>query len=99
MDKLLDILTRLEHLVNFEDGAWREWMLSEIHQAMDIAVDGKAHKWPEEKPESDGLYVVRMLSHGTISAYDTLVYNTTYGKWYGTDFQITHWWHLPEVKE
>ena len=57
------------------------------------------HKWPEEKPESDGLYVVRMLSHGTISAYDTLVYNTTYGKWYGTDFQITHWWHLPEVQE
>ena len=58
MDKLLDILTRLEQLVDIEDGAWREWMLSLIHQAMDIAVQGKAHKWPEEKPEHGKEYLV-----------------------------------------
>ena len=98
MDKLLDILTRLEYQVDIEDGAWREWMLSLIHQAMDIAVMGKARKWPEEKPEEEKSYLTRVEINGCVSFQEMywseqLCWHKQFGKC------VTHWWHLPEVQE
>jgi hypothetical protein len=103
MDKMLDILTRLDRLVDIEDGFWRERMLSLIHQAMDIAVRGKAHKWPEEKPECYTWVLIKRNGFFGESQHHVAWYAKD-GKFYVTGFDesadaVTHWWHLPEVKE
>lgn len=101
MDKLLDILARLEFHVDIEDGAWRDWMISLIHQAMDIAVKGKAHKWSEEKPERETedeykQYLLRLYD-GNAEWYQTSSY---FDEGFGyLEKYITHWWELPEVVE
>ena len=55
----------------------------------------KAHKWPEEKPEKDGEYLVR-LDTGDEVVYKVLYIVDQYTPW--TNY-VTHWWNLPEVME
>ena len=51
------------------------------------------HKWPEEKPEKDGQYLIRIIS--PIGS----VYYRIRGseEWHDFGNYITHWWNLPEV--
>ena len=53
------------------------------------------HKWPEEKPEKDGQYLIRIIS--PIGS----VYYRIRGseEWHDFGNYITHWWNLPEVTE
>lgn len=53
------------------------------------------HKWPEEKPEKDGQYLIRIISPSG-SAYYRL---QGYEEWHNLGNYITHWWNLPEVTE
>ena len=64
MNKLLDLLAEIEASVEWavDDRKDREKIMDWIHQALDIAVQGKANKWPEEKPEKDGQYLIRIIS-------------------------------------
>ena len=95
MNKLLDLLAEIEASVEWavDDRKDRENIMDWIHQAMDIAVQGKAHKWPEEKPEKDGQYLIRIIS--PIGS----VYYRIRGseEWHDFGNYITHWWNLPEV--
>ena len=68
-----------------------------IHQAMDIAVQGKAHKWPEEKPEKGGQYLIRIISPSGSAYYRLRGYED--GEWHSFGNYLTHWWNLPEVTE
>ena len=70
MNKLLDLLAEIEASVEWavDDRKDRENIMDWIHQAMDIAVKGKAHKWTDEKPEKDRTeYLVATETHGHIS--------------------------------
>ena len=60
MNKLLDLLAEIEASVEWavDDRKDREKIMDWIHQALDIAVQGKAHKWPEEKPKHGKEYLV-----------------------------------------
>ena len=56
------------------------------------------HKWPEEKPEENRQYLVRV-------EYDDNGAIVTTDEWNGIDWYahiegyITHWWNLPDVTE
>ena len=101
MNKLLDLLAEIEAEAEWSiyDGNDNEKIMGLIHQAMDIAVQGKSHKWPEEKPEDDELYLVRLKFEDGDTMNDTLCYNTKAGRWDGMSSLVTHWWNLPEVTE
>lgn len=105
MNKLLDLLADIEGYVEMavDDRKDRENIMDWIHQAMDIAVKNKAHKWPEEKPKLTDWYLVECVSSGK---WKEVVY------WKDGCFfidqrclrkafneAITHWWELPEVTE
>ena len=53
------------------------------------------HKWPEEKPDKGGQYLVRIISPSG-SVYYRL---RGYGEWHNFGNYLTHWWNLPEVTE
>ena len=53
------------------------------------------HKWPDEKPTTDGEYLAR-LDTGDEVVYKVLYIVDQYTPW--TNY-ITHWWNLPEVTE
>ena len=99
MDKLLDILTEIEAEVEWSiyDGNDSEKIIGLIHQAMDIAVKGKAHKWPEEKPKKGGQYLVRIISPSGSVYYSLRGYEDR--EWHSFGKYLTHWWNLPEVRE
>ena len=53
------------------------------------------HKWPEETPEKDGQYLIRI-----ISPIGSVYYRLQgYEDWHNFGNYITHWWNLPEVRE
>ena len=90
-EAILHNLTSLEMYVDFAGG-------------VDYTVDNLIrHKWPEEKPEELGYYLVRMRS-GIMAV---LPFND--GCFYIDDYMllnyadasnpITHWWNLPEETE
>ena len=54
------------------------------------------HKWPEEKPESDGLYLIRIVAPSGLVNHRLLGYED--GEWNNFGNYITHWWNLPEVE-
>ena len=98
MNKLLDLLAEIEASVEWavDDRKDRENIMEWIHQAMDIAVQGKAHKWPEEKPEKEKSYLTRIEIDGAVSFVEIywseqLSWHSQHGKY------ITRWWELPEV--
>ena len=97
MNKLLDLLAEIEASVEWavDDRKDRENIMDWIHQAMDIAVQGKAHKWPEEKPEKDGQYLIRIISPSGSVYYRLRGYED--GEWHNFGNYLTHWWNLPEV--
>ena len=99
MNKLLDLLAEIEASVEWavDDRKDRENIMDWIHQAMDIAVQGKAHKWPEEKPKKDGQYLIRIISPSGSVYYSLRGYED--GEWHNFGKYLTHWWHLPEVQE
>ena len=57
------------------------------------------HKWPDEKPEKPGKYLVRVEYEDD----GAIVHETTTDEWNGFTWYehiedyITHWWNLPEV--
>ena len=106
MDKILDMLTEIEAEVEWSihDGDGSEKIMALIHRAMDIAVNGKAHKWPEEKPENGDAnkkYFLRIWYADGGKFVSEIVMDT----WNGFTWEeylegyITHWWNLPEVTE
>ena len=97
MNKLLDLLAEIEASVEWavDDRKDRENIIYWIHQAMDIAVKGKAHKWPEEKPEHGGQYLIRIISPSGSVYYRLRGYED--GEWHNFGNYLTHWWNLPEV--
>lgn len=105
MDKLLDILTEIEAEVEWSiyDGNDSEKIIGMIHQAMDIALKGKAHKWPEEKPECHTWVLIKRNGFfGEVQHH--VAWYAKDGKFYVTGFDepadaVTHWWNLPEVTE
>ena len=75
-------------------------MLSLIHQAMEIAEKGMAHKWPEEKPKESGEYLIceQQFKSIYVAWYnDEAFYEHIGGDSYELD--VLYWWNLPEVKE
>ena len=108
MDKILDMLTEIEAEVYWSigDGDGSEKIMALIHRAMDIAVKGKTHKWPEEKPPISGSWYLVFIDREYTSLIDILF-------WGGNDWMrfspnrnnfvfetgVTHWWNLPEVTE
>ena len=108
MDKILDILTEIEAEVEWSihDGDGSEKIMALIHRAMDIAVNGKAHKWPEEKPKKTKDYLVNVpgRKHGERVV---MYYSVEYGVWGVRDWNTlitssrepNYWWELPEVTE
>ena len=97
MNKLLDLLADIEGYVEMavDDRKDRENIMDWIHQAMDIAVKNKAHKWPEEKPEHGGQYLIRIISPSGSVYYRLRGYED--GEWHNFGKYLTHWWELPEV--
>ena len=55
------------------------------------------HKWPEETPEKDGQYLIRIVAPSGLVNHHLRVYED--GKWGAFENYITHWWELPEVTE
>ena len=53
------------------------------------------HKWPEEKPEKDGQYLIRIISPSGSVYYRLRGYED--GEWHNFGNYLTHWWNLPEV--
>ena len=77
---------------------WNKIYLDEKRPRVDTLI---RHKWPEEKPEKMGYYLVRMRSgimavlpfnDGSFYIDDYMLLNYT-----DTSNPITHWWELPEV--
>ena len=102
MDKILDILTEIEAEVEWSihDGDGSEKIMALIHRAMDIAVKGKAHKWPEEKPVERKEYLVYEKQYGNHSV--AFYAEGAFWEFFGGDsyeLDVIHWWELPEVKE
>lgn len=52
------------------------------------------HKWPEEKPEKDGQYLIRVVAPSGLVNHRLRGYED--GKWHDFENYITHWWELPE---
>ena len=107
MNKLLDLLAEIEASVEWavDDRKERENIMGLIHQTMDIAVRGKAHKWPEEnpeekpeeKPEKKRQYLIRIIAPSGSVYYRLQGYED--GEWRNFGNYLTHWWNLPEVTE
>ena len=55
------------------------------------------HKWPDEKPDEDGQYLIRIISPSGSVYYRLRGYED--GEWRNFGNYLTHWWELPEVKE
>ena len=55
------------------------------------------HKWPEEKPEKGGQYLIRIISPSGSVYYSLRGYED--GEWHNFGNYLTHWWNLPEVTE
>ena len=55
------------------------------------------HKWPEEKPEKDGQYLIRIISPSGPAYYRLQGYED--GEWHNFGNYLTHWWNLPKVTE
>ena len=55
------------------------------------------HKWPEEKPEKGGQYLIRIISPSGSVYYSLRGYED--GEWHNFGNYLTHWWNLPEVRE
>ena len=53
------------------------------------------HKWPEEKPEKGGQYLIRIISPSGSVYYRLRGYED--GEWHNFGNYLTHWWNLPEV--
>ncbi len=103
MNKLLDLLADIEGYVEMavDDRKDRENIMDWVHQAMDIAVKNKAHKWPEEKPVVPDevefkVYLARYKIDDEFIFMDSVAYYKDTG--WGTS-GVTHWWELPEVRE
>lgn len=103
MNKLLDLLADIEGYVEMavDDHKDRENIMDWVHQAMDIAVKNKAHKWPEEKPPDpkDKKYKRYLLRHKN---GNYVILDWKGGWWDASGWLIhgfTHWWELPEVTE
>lgn len=71
---------------------WNKVYLDEKRPHVDHMI---RHKWPEEKPTTDGEYLVR-LDTGDEVVYKVLYIVDQYTPW--TNY-VTHWWNLPEVME
>jgi hypothetical protein len=61
------------------------------------------HKWPEEKPECYTWVLIKRNGFFGEAQHHVAWYAKD-GKFYVTGFDesadaVTHWWHLPEVKE
>ena len=55
------------------------------------------HKWPEERPEKGGQYLVRIISPSGSVYYSLRGYEDR--EWHNFGKYLTHWWNLPEVTE
>ena len=55
------------------------------------------HKWPEEKPEKGGQYLVRIISPSGSVYYSLRGYEDR--EWHSFGKYLTHWWDRPEVTE
>ena len=55
------------------------------------------HKWPDEKPDEDGQYLIRIISPSGSVYYRLRGYED--GEWHNFGNYLTHWWNLPEVTE
>ena len=75
---------------------WNKIYLDEKRPHVDHLI---RHKWPEEKPKDDEMYLVRLKFEDGDTINDTLCYNTKAGRWDGMSSLVTHWWNLPEVTE
>ena len=71
-----------------------EFSLSEFLSDKDVLT---RHKWPEEKPEKDGQYLIRIISPSGSVYYSLRGYED--GEWHSFGNYLTHWWKLPEVTE
>ena len=71
-----------------------EFSLSEFLSDKDVLT---RHKWPEEKPEKDGQYLIRIISPIGSVYYRLRGYED--GEWHSFGNYLTHWWNLPEVTE
>ena len=68
----------------------------DLANGKDFTVDNLTrHKWPEEKPATDGEYLAR-LDTGDEVVHKVLYIADQYTPW--TNY-VTHWWELPEVTE
>ena len=64
----------------------------------DFVVDSMIrHKWPDEKPDEDGQYLIRIISPSGSVYYRLRGYED--GEWHNFGNYLTHWWNLPEVTE
>ena len=55
------------------------------------------HKWPDEKPDEDGQYLIRIISPSGSVYYRLRGYED--GEWHNFGNYLTHWWNLPEATE
>ena len=70
----------------------------DISDGRDYTVDTLIrHKWPEEKPEKGGQYLVRIISPSGSVYYSLRGYDD--GEWHSFGNYLTHWWNLPNVHD
>ena len=101
-------MDKLKRLIELKE-AHRSMNLNEddyigIAQVIDEAIQDEKrphgdhlirHKWPEEKPEKDGQYLIRIISPIGSVYYRLRGYED--GEWHNFGNYLTHWWNLPEV--
>ena len=75
---------------------WKKIYLDEKRPHVDHLI---RHKWPEEKPDDDKQYLVRLKFKDGDTVNGTLCYDTKAGRWCGVSSLVTHWWELPGVRE
>ena len=73
---------------------WNKIYLDEKRPHVDHLI---RHKWPEEKPDEDGQYLIRIISPSGSVYYRLRGYED--GEWHNFGNYLTHWWNLPEVTE
>ena len=70
----------------------------DLANGKDFTVDNLIrHKWPDEKPDEDGQYLIRIISPSGSVYYRLRGYED--GEWHNFGNYLTHWWNLPEVRE